>query len=265
MYHFDVQQPVSKQLLWLLRIDPDYLVTYPSNLRALLERSAAESLKPTRLRDVSLMGEVVDPDLPALCRETWGVSPAATYSANETSVIATQCIGWARYHVQSESVLVEILDDDGRPCRQGQVGRIVVTDLHNFAMPLIRYAIGDFAEVGGPCPCGRGLPTLARILGRTRNMFVLPSGEKFWPTPLQPAVLKTMGSVRQIQIVQKTPTRLEVRLSVAEPLAHDAEQRLRQAIHSTLRHPFHIELAYVKEIPRSPSGKYEDCVSEIAT
>ena len=50
--------------------------------------------------------------------------------------------------------------------------------LHNFAMPLIRYAIGDLAEVGAACPCGRTLPVLRRVLGRTRDMLVLPSGEK---------------------------------------------------------------------------------------
>jgi phenylacetate-CoA ligase len=54
----------------------------------------------------------------------------------------------------------------------------VVTPLHNFAMPLIRYAIGDYAEAGPPCACGRGLPVLARILGRARNLLTLPHGER---------------------------------------------------------------------------------------
>ena len=55
---------------------------------------------------------------------------------------------------------------------------MVITDLHNFAMPLIRYEIGDYAEAGDLCPCGRGLPVITRIVGRVHNMLTLPSGEQ---------------------------------------------------------------------------------------
>jgi phenylacetate-coenzyme A ligase PaaK-like adenylate-forming protein len=61
---------------------------------------------------------------------------------------------------------VEVLDEEGRPCAPGETGRVVATSLNNFAMPLIRYETGDTAEVGAPCPCGRGLPVLTRIMGR---------------------------------------------------------------------------------------------------
>jgi len=61
----------------------------------------------------------------------------------------------------------------------GQVGRVVVTDLHNFATPLIRYDLGDYAEMADTCPCGRGLPALKRIMGRRRNMVRLPDGRSF--------------------------------------------------------------------------------------
>ena len=76
---------------------------------------------------------------------------------------------------------MEVLDNHGRPCKEGETGRVVLTDLHNFTMPLIRYEIGDYAEVGPPCACGRGLPVLARILGRSRNMLTLPAGDRIWP------------------------------------------------------------------------------------
>ena len=123
------------------------------------------------LREVRTLGEASTPDLRALCREAWGVPLVDVYSAEEVGYIALQCPEHEHYHVQAESVLVEILDERGAPAPPGETGRVVVTDLHNFAMPLVRYEIGDYAEVGEPCACGRGLPVLRRIVGRVRNML----------------------------------------------------------------------------------------------
>ena len=78
--------------------------------------------------------------------------------------------------MQAENVLLEIIDAAGNPLPPGNVGRVVITVLHNLAMPLIRYEIGDYAAFGGECTCGRGLPVLERIVGRARNMLRLPDG-----------------------------------------------------------------------------------------
>jgi phenylacetate-coenzyme A ligase PaaK-like adenylate-forming protein len=96
----------------------------------------------------------------------WDVPLTDLYAADEAGCIALQCPDHEHYHVQSESVLVEVLDVEGRACAPGAVGRVVVTTLQNFAMPLVRYDIGDVAEAGDPCPCGRGLPVLRRIARR---------------------------------------------------------------------------------------------------
>ncbi|MEE8213348.1 MAG: phenylacetate--CoA ligase family protein, partial [Alphaproteobacteria bacterium] len=166
------------------------------------------------------------------------------------------------YHVQSENVLVEILDKDGKPCPPGEVGRLVVTDFHNFATPLIRYEIGDYAEAGEPCSCGRGLPVLRRILGRVRNIATLPSGEKFWPR-FYSDDLAGIAPVRQVQLVQRSVHDIDVRLVVARALTGDEEERLKSVILEYLGHPFTLRFTYVDEIPRSASGKYEDFLSVI--
>ena len=263
MLYFDILRPIDEQLAWLARIEPDVLLTYPSNLRALLEAARDRGMRLTRLREATLRAEVVDPDLPELCREVWGVPLSANYSANETGIIALHCRE-GRYHVQSETALVEILGDDGTPCRPGELGHVVVTDLHNFVMPLIRYEIGDYAEFADGCPCGRGLPAIGRIAGRGRNMFVRPSGEKFWPTALKAEVYKALAPARQIQIVQRTPERIDVRLVAPAPLGAAAEEVVRQRIVEAIGTPFELQFVYVDDIPRSRGGKFEDCVSEVA-
>ena len=169
MYYCPIDKPLAEQLEWLTGLEPAYLLTYPSNLRALLQKAEESGMKVPGLREISTMGEVLDPDVREACERVWGIPVIDVYSAQEVGIIALQCPDHAHYHVQAENVFVEVLDGDDKPVKPGRVGRLVVTDLHNFATPLIRYEIGDYAEVGEPCPCGRGLPVLKCIQGRTRN------------------------------------------------------------------------------------------------
>jgi phenylacetate-CoA ligase len=164
--------------------------------------------------------------------------------------------------VQSETVLLEVLDEQGRPCAPGAVGRVVVTPLYNFAMPLLRYAIGDYAMVGGPCPCGRGLPVLDRVQGRVRNMLTAPDGGRYWPS-FGSRRFREIAPIRQHQFVQKTLQRLQARLAVERPLTPEEEATLRAHILTRLPAAFEIEFVYVDEIPVSAAGKLENFISEI--
>jgi phenylacetate-CoA ligase len=159
--------------------------------------------------------------------------------------------------------LTEILNEDGAPCSAGQTGRVVVTDLHNFATPLIRYEIGDHAVVGEPCLCGRGLPVLTRILGRSRNMLTLPSGARVWPR-LSSKTLSGIPAIRQVQFVQHEVDAINVRLAVSRPLSPAEEATLADLLAKNLGHPFGIRFDYVDEIERAANGKFEDFVSHIS-
>ncbi|TFG81265.1 MAG: phenylacetate--CoA ligase family protein, partial [Chromatiales bacterium] len=172
----NVQTDVSEQLDWLLQEDPDYLITHTSNLGALAELSLRKRVRLPRLRQARSFSEALRPALRETVRAAWGVEIADVYSCEEAGYIALQCPQHEHYHVQAENLIVEILDADGKFCAPGETGEVVLTTLHNFAMPLIRYRLGDYAEFGDPCPCGRGLPVLRRIHGRQRNMLRLPDG-----------------------------------------------------------------------------------------
>ncbi len=259
---FNVARPAAEQLAWLAAETPNFLVTYPTNLLSLVRRSEETGIRLPGLREAATMGEVLAPDVRTACERVWGVPVVDAYSAQEVGMVALQCPEHPHYHVQSESVMVEILGEDGQPCAPGEVGRLVVTDLHNFAMPLIRYEIGDYAEAGGPCPCGRGLPVITRVLGRTRNMLTLPSGEQMWPA-FSKALRQTLPSLRQAQLVQRTRDEIEVRLVVASPLTPQQEDRARAALGKALSDTFAYRFAYVDEIPRSPGGKFEEVKSEL--
>ncbi|NNM01814.1 MAG: phenylacetate--CoA ligase family protein, partial [Gammaproteobacteria bacterium] len=163
LLHIDA--PMADQLAFLLAAQPAYLMTYPSNLQHLLyeiERAGAAGDLGC-IEQVRTISEPVSAALRELCLQVLGVKIVDEYSAQEVGSIALQCPEYEHYHVNAESAFVEVLHDDGRRCQPGETGRVFVTPLHNFAMPLLRYDIGDRAEVGGPCPCGRGLPVIKRV------------------------------------------------------------------------------------------------------
>jgi phenylacetate-CoA ligase len=258
----NINADIGRQLAWLQQHDPVCLLTHPTNLRELARTALAERIALPRLRECRTFGEVLPADLRALCANAWNARVTDSYSAEETGYIALQCPQHEHYHVQSENLLVELLDDNGAPCRPGETGRVVVTTLHNFAMPLIRYAIGDYAEAGAPCDCGRTLPVLARIHGRQRNMLVLPDGRRHWPS--FPAIRYAgIAPLRQLQIVQRSAAALEARYVAERALTPEELRNMTAAIRRAMGHPFDVTFTAMESIPRSASMKFEDFISDI--
>ncbi len=262
-HRLGVPTPVAQQAEWLARIRPAYLVGFPSNIGGLARYCREEKLAWPWLETVFTRGEVVDAELRALCADVWGVPLVDCYSAEEAGVLALQCPLSRQYHVAAETVLLEVVDETGRLCAPGEVGRVVVTPLHNFAMPLIRCAIGDYAEVGpSDCPCGRTLPTLTRILGRSRARLLLPSGERRFP--YNPArVIARYRDILQYQIVQKAVDLVELRLVARAPLGPGGEEDLNRVLATALGHAFPLRFTYVDAIERGPDGKFHDVLCEI--
>ena len=260
-YTQPLSMDVAQQAAWLLRRNPHYLLTYPSNLDALLDHFERLGGFPTALKQIRTIGETLPATTRARCRQIGGIGVVDMYSSQEVVIIALQCPVSGLYHAQSESLLVEVLNDNGQPCKQGEVGRVVITDLHNFATPVIRYEIRDYAEVGPVCPCGRGLQTLSRIMGRRRNMLVLPNGERHWPL-VGAYRFREVADIRQYQLIQHTLDDIEVRLVVQAPLSHEQEAQLAGLIHSALGHTFPLRFNYSsQELPKTRGGKFEEFVS----
>lgn len=257
-----INSSITQQVEWLLREKPDYLLTHPTVARALAEHFIEHKIPLLSLREVRTLSESLPHDLRALCQQAWGVPVVDMYSSREAGYMALQCPEHQHYHIQSENLLVEILDVNGMPCAAGQTGRVVLTSLHNFAYPLIRYEIGDYAEVGKPCPCGRGLPVIKRIMGRVRNMMQLPGGEQRWPI-LNYNAYREIVPLRQLQLIQHSADNIEVRLVIERVVTPGEELRLAEAIRTSLGYPFTLNFNYCQEIRRSKSGKFEDFMNEI--
>ncbi|HYD55501.1 MAG TPA: AMP-binding protein [Burkholderiales bacterium] len=258
----DALAGVDAQLDWLLAEQPAYLIGHPTNLRALIQQANAANRRPPGLLQLLAFGETLPPDLRAMAREAWGVPVVDNYSCREVGPLAFQCPEGAAYHVHAENVLLEVLRKDGTPCAPGETGRVVVTPLHNFAMPLLRYEIGDYAEVAAPCACGRTLPALGRILGRSTAMAVDPTGRRFWPG-LRASLLTPIAPFRQLRLVQHAVDRIELLYVMDRELSAPERAAVAGALAEMLGYAFHFDLTRASALERSAGGKFEDFISRV--
>lgn len=255
----NINSNLSEQANWLIKHNPHYLLTYPTNIKALCQYFQEHDLKLNNLVEVRTLSEALDPDVRDICHETWNVPLIDVYTTQELGYLALQCPVTDNYHIQSENMLVEVINDEGMPCKPGEIGKVLVTPLHNFATPLFRYDIDDYAEVGAPCSCGRGLPTLKRIMGRVRNMIHLPNGEQRWPIFGYKNIWK-IADIKQIQTIQHSINDIEVKLVSKEALNGEQEQKIKQIIQQSLDHEFNIQFTYLDEITRAANGKFEEFI-----
>ena len=257
----DVEADIDVQFDTLAAFRPDSVLMYPTNLVAMLEAAGGDD----RLSSVSrwrTMGETLDADVRERIATLSDADIVDNYSSEECGYIALQCPDHPdNYHLCAETLLVEVVDAAGQPVAEGEAGEVLVTDLHNLAAPMIRYAIGDHAVAGGPCPCGRGLPTIRRILGRTRNMIVKPDGTRHWPLTGYKQ-FRAIAPVRQYQFRQHALDAVEVRLVTERALTVAEEAALSEHIRAKLRHPFAISFTYFDgRLPLGRNGKFEEFVS----
>jgi phenylacetate-CoA ligase len=194
--------------------------------------------------------------------EVLGCRVTNRYGCEEVSLIACECEHQG-LHINADSVLVEVLRD-GRPARPGEAGNVVVTDLTNRAMPLIRYQVGDVAVARErPCPCGRGLPLLERIEGREADYVVTSRGELISGISLTENFALEVPGIAQIQIVQHAVDRFEFRLVRGPDFGSASVERLRDMVHQRFGDETRFDCVFVEQIAQEPSGKYRFCISHV--
>ena len=256
----DLSADTSTQLAWLCKRRPSYLTAHSFVLNEVAKLAYQQRLDQ-RLERIISIGTVLTEDIRRVCEEAFGVQPIDQYGAQETGLLASECPWCGHFHINAETVLVEILDQDGRPSPPGTAGRVVVTALYNYAMPFIRYELGDYA-VAGPMKvkCPIKLPTLVKVMGRYRNAFILHDGRTIYPyVPV--SRLEEYLSFEQVQIVQTNPTAIEVRYVPLDRYKSIDQSGLETCLRELIDPSFSVQAVAVGEIPRSSSGKFEDYLS----
>jgi phenylacetate-CoA ligase len=247
------------------RTRPHALVGYPGHLTDIARFARDHPGNLTwRARTGVVGAEALQPGQRELLEEHLVGRVFASYGSREFMNLGMECDRGTGYHIPSDNVRVEVVDDAGRPAPPGQEGRIVVTDLHNATTPFVRYEIGDIGTMapGVPCACGLPFPLLASVDGRLQDVVHTERG------PVSAIyVTATMRKfddwIEGHQVVQDTKERVLIRLLTRVELTPErlapVTARLRERLGDAIR----IDYERVDELERRRTGKIALVISSI--
>ncbi|HET89921.1 MAG TPA: phenylacetate--CoA ligase family protein [Chloroflexi bacterium] len=244
----------------LVHWQPAMIKAYASALALFAEFLKTRGITGIRPRLVETTAEKVTGPQRQLLKEVFQCPVADCYSSREFVTIAYECARGG-LHV-CETRCVEIVAD-GRVVPPGQLGEIVVTSLHQFAMPFIRYKIGDMGIYDtAPCPCGRGMPVLREVVGRTHDFLVASDGQ-FVHGEFFAYTFRVKPEVVRYQVHQTDRHHLDVKIVCREPVSDVWLDGVRAEIQARFGESMHISLQVVDKIELTPAGKHRYIISEV--
>jgi phenylacetate-CoA ligase len=236
---------------------PRIIQAYARSAVLLARYLQARGLTPHRPHAIITSAEVLEEDERRLLEDVFGCPVFNRYGCREVSVVASECPAHSGLHIMAEGLYVEIETPRG-PAAAGEMGAILVTDLLNYAMPLVRYRIGDLgAWAVGECPCGRGLPRLERVAGRVTDFLVGCDGRLVSGVYLATYVVAQRPSLGQVQIDQRRAGAVTYRIKPGRDFHYQSDlEYLRTTTRRFLGEEAAIESEVVEELPAEPSGKF---------
>ena len=238
--------PVAEQIRSLAQWQPHVLWSYPATIHAVLHELDYRLSRIIRPRLFVSSSEAIRPWLRKLIADDLDPEFFNWYGCVEFGRLAFECPAHEGLHVNADHVIVEILDD-GRPAAPGRQGRVLVTGLHGYTMPLIRYDMGDSAAwVGQPCSCGSAFPLLADLRGRLYDMLILPSGKLSDPG-VPEHIVRCYDWVHQFRTIQLTATRLRVEIVADMGVPSGGPEQVQADLEGHLPEPMQVEVVLVEE------------------
>lgn len=200
----------------------------------------------------------------AVIERVFGCRMIDRYGCEEVGLIACQCERGGGLHLNMEHLLVEILRADGRPAAPGEEGEVVVTDLINRGMPLIRYRVGDMAvPAADPCPCGRTWPLLERVTGRTADFLVARDGSRVAGVSLVERTLTAIPGLEQLQIVQESRERIVLNVVPDSGFDAAAEAELVGEMRRAMGEGIDFEVRRLTRLEQERNGKYRFAICRV--
>ena len=254
----------SAEKIWrrIEAFHPKFVMGYTSSLAAIADELLRRDLKLSQpVEGVITIAETLTPDRKRLIEKYFDAPIINRYGLREFGSWSAQSCRESpdRFHINTELVVCEVLRSDGTPCSDGETGRVVLTDLHNFARPFIRYDTGDLAvAVAESCSCGRGFPLLGRIEGRSLDCLRTPSGDEISPAILGHFLFvyhDHLEAVRHYQLIQETATRANLLVVPGQGWDEERRERLRSDLKQLLGDQMEVDVQVVSEIRPEKSGK----------
>jgi phenylacetate-CoA ligase len=245
------------------RFNPKLILTYPSAIESFARFISANGGKAPRMPKVIVTAEAMTPQQRELAQKILSCEIFDRYGSREVGEIAMECEEHNGYHLDPQSHYVEIVRD-GRPAKPGELGQIVITDLLNYGMPLIRYLHGDLAiATDRVCLCGRISPMIESIQGRFSDLIITPSGRVVVGSISSAWLSALENQIQQAQLIQEDINTIKVRLAGATDI-NSVKEYITKILKKYLGSDMVIEYELVDNIPCEQSGKYRYVVSKLS-
>ncbi|MEZ7196689.1 phenylacetate--CoA ligase family protein [Pseudodesulfovibrio karagichevae] len=251
-------QTLQRYCEQLQRTRPALIQAYPTPLRILAEYMLENDVR-IDVPAITCTAEPLTDSARATIEKAFGRKVHEWYGSREAGRVATECGAHDGMHVNSYGLYVEVLED------RDEIGggEIVISDLWNVGMPMLRYATGDLSSLDEtPCACGSSLPRLSPVKGRTAEVFVSLSGRKVPGVAFTNRIIKDDSLVREMQIIQKDYTKFLVRVIPGQGYGEDARQWLVGRLEDFMGQKNEVVFQEVESIPRERSGKLLFCKRE---
>ena len=246
----------------IIRTKPKIVRGFASSVYILAKLMKKEGLD-AHVNAVMTTGDMLLPQYRELIESCFNCKVFDAYGGESTPV-AYECEQHEGYHIASEGVIVELIKNDGTPCDKMEIGEIILTNLTNYAMPLIRYKINDLARLSEDnCSCGRGLPLIDSIEGRSTDVIITPDG-RLLTVHFFSTYLKLVKGLEQYQIIQEKPEKLLIKLVTGDKFSNDSLKYIEIETKKRLGEKMDIEIKIVNSIPPTRSGKRRYVISKIA-
>ncbi len=246
----EARPDMGRQIDALRAFRPHVIRGYSGNLRILAGAIEERGIYDIRPRFVFGTAELLDEGSRERINRAFGVEILDLYGCSEGHCVAWECRAGGDYHISADTVLVEFLHD-GRPVAPGTPGRVVITPLHVFSMPLLRYEIGDIGiPVAGHCVCGRGLPLMKMIQGRCDDFVTLPSGFVVPPVGTFGDIFEDRPDIAEFFVLQEKKDFIRVHVVPRGRLQPGTLDHLRRDIEALTRHETVIEIEVVDHLER---------------
>jgi phenylacetate-CoA ligase len=261
----------ATQISIIERANPDLVDGYSSSLLLLAREVEKRELTTIKPRFLFGGAELTDDLSRGYIEKVFEAPFYDRYATVELERMAWQCPVKREYHIDADTVILEFVDGDGEAVSPGERGEIVCTSLFNYAMPFIRYAIGD---VGIPsdkeCSCGRTFPLMKMVEGRKDSLIVLPDGRVLSPRMFSIAMrmFELYRHIAQFRIIQMKPDLFEIHIQKKDATINEKTMETELAAHmqkmlSLEELGITFETRFVENIPLDKSGKLMAVVSEL--
>lgn len=249
--------PPTEIVQVLRQLRPQVLGGFAGILARIAQSVGETDRQMIRPRFVAVGGDVMTSLMRCQISNAFAAPVFDMYSSQEFILIAWECPETGEFHTCDDSVIVEVLKD-GVSVTEGERGEVVGTNLYAFAMPLIRYRLGDLVTKGTDvCRCGKPFSTIRGIQGRMIDYFLLPNGRAVHPYEIVvPLLHEGEGWIGQYQLLQERENRLTLRIVPSAEPASSALNRVETMMTSILGPEIEARIILVPDIPLEPSGKF---------